>query len=265
VTIGGGAFLFAASVLAGAVNAVAGGGSLLSFPAAMAVGLPSIVANATNAAALMPGSLASAWTYRRNLVGLQRLTVLLCVPAMVGALIGAAILRHTSQQMFDAVVPLLVAGATLLILAHGLVARLLRTPPSDVVVVQGSSGWLAVALVCQLLVSIYGGYFGAAMGIIMLAYLGLLGATGRFGLNNLHQMNGVKNILAVVINGSAAIDFIVHGLVEPRAALIMGAGGIAGGIAGARLARRTDPRHVRRLVVVIGFALASWLAYRRYV
>lgn len=267
MTAGRGVFLFVASVLAGAVNAVAGGGSLLSFPAAMAAGLPAIVANATNAAALMPGSLASAWTYRAHLSGLGRLTALLAVPAVVGALIGAAILRHTSERVFDAVVPLLVAGATLLILAHGLVARLLRpaSPAEHAETREGGGGWLVAALGFQLLVSVYGGYFGAAMGIIMLAYLGILGATGRFGLNSVHQMNGVKNVLAVVINGTASVDFLVHGLVQPQAVLIMAAGGIVGGIAGARVARRTDPRHVRRLIVVIGFAMAAWLAYRRYV
>jgi len=265
MTVGGGLFLFAASVLAGAVNAVAGGGSLLSFPAAMAVGLSSIVANATNAAALMPGSLASAWIYRRHLVGLGRLTALLSVPAVAGALAGAAILRHTSERVFDAIVPVLVAGATALILAHGLVTRLLRPAHGGDAKAGSARGWLVAALVFQALVSVYGGYFGAAMGIIMLAYLGILGATGRFGLDSVHQMNGVKNVLAVIINGTAALDFMLHGLVEPQAALVMAVGGVAGGIAGARLARRTDPRRVRRLIVAIGFSMAAWLAYRRYV
>lgn len=263
MTAGRGVFLFAASALAGAVNSVAGGGSLLSFPAAMAAGLPPIIANATNAAALVPGSFASAWTYRRHLAGLGKLTALLAIPAVLGALVGAAILRHTSERVFDAVVPLLVAGATLLILAHGLVARMVRPAPQALPT--GGRGALAAGMLAQLLVSIYGGYFGAAMGIIMLAYLGVLGATGRFGLDSVHQMNAIKNVMAVVINGAASIDFVLHGLVRPEAALIMAAGGIAGGIAGARVARRTDPRHVRRIIVAIGFAMAALLAYRRYV
>ena len=265
MTAGRGLFLFAASMLAGAVNAVAGGGSLLSFPAAIAVGLPPIIANATNAVAMVPGSFASAWTYRRHLKGLGKLTALLAVPAVLGALVGAAILRHTSERVFDAVVPWLVAGATLLILAQGPIAKMLRSPPQGTVSPTGGRGILVAGLLAQALVSIYGGYFGAAMGIIMLAYLGVLGATGRFGLDSVHQMNAIKSVLAIAINGAASIDFLLHGLVHPEAALIMAAGGIAGGVAGARVGRRTDPRHVRRAIVVIGFAMAALLAYRRYV
>lgn len=275
------AFLFAASVLAGAVNSVAGGGTLLSFPAAIAAGLPPIVANATNAVALVPGSFAAAWTFRRHLRGLGRLTCLLAVPGVIGALVGAAILRHTPQRLFDGVVPWLVLAATLIILLQGVFAergdRSARVGHSGNAMPNlgsksgsgagpgpGRRRILAVIVILQLLVSIYGGYFGAAMGIVMLAFLAHLPSFGPRGNLDVHQMNAVKNVLAVVINGAASIDFITHGLVRPAPALLMAAGAISGGIAGGRLARRAQAHHVRRIVVVIGFGMTALLAWRRY-
>jgi uncharacterized membrane protein YfcA len=267
MSIGRAAFLLVASILAGAINSVAGGGTLLSFPAAIAAGLPPIVANATNAVALVPGSLAAAWSYRRQLAGLEGLVALLVIPAIVGATIGATILRHTPQRLFDGVVPWLVLGATLLILLQGLFKNS-RSPgdgPNTVPPAPRGPGGLAVILICQLGVSIYGGYFGAAMGILMLAFLGHLPARGPNARLDLHQMNAVKNVLAVAINGAASIDFIAHGLVSPAPALVMAAGAIAGGVVGGHLGRRARPRQVRRIVVAIGFAMAALLAWRRYV
>jgi len=264
MTLGHALFLLAASALAGAVNSVAGGGTLLSFPAAIAAGLPPIVANATNAVALVPGSLAAAWAYRAHLGGLGRLVAVLTAPAVVGALIGATILRHTPQRLFEGVVPWLVLGATVLILLQGVVQRrtLARTTgptaagPSTAPAPRGALAWVVFF---QLLVSVYGGYFGAAMGIVMLAFLGYVP-----GSLNLHQMNALKNVLAVLINGAASVAFIANGLVEPYAAAVMAAGAIAGGILGGRLGRRAPAHHVRRLVVVIGFGMTVLLAWRRY-
>jgi uncharacterized protein len=278
MTAGRDGFLFAASVLAGAVNSVAGGGTLLSFPAAIAAGLPPIVANATNAAAMVPGSLAAAWTYRRYLAGLGRLTALLSVPAVVGALVGASILRHTPQRLFDGVVPWLVLGATLLILLQGVftgTSTKAGSPPATTspgpetptaatpTTVAAARGVPVVILGAQFLVSVYGGYFGAAMGIIMLAFLGHLSTAGPQGRLDLHQMNAIKNVLAVVINGAASIDFMTHGLVRPVPAVVMAGGAIAGGIVGARLARGARPHHVRGIVVGVGFCMAALLAWRR--
>lgn len=278
MTLGRALFLLAASALAGAVNSVAGGGTLLSFPAAIAAGLPPIVANATNAVALVPGSLAAAWAYRAHLAGLGRLVAVLSVPAVVGALAGATILRHTPQRLFDGVVPWLVLGATVLILLQGalqrraLAARTGATAgattataavPSGITAPRGSLVW---AVFFQLLVSVYGGYFGAAMGIVMLAFLGYLpgGDLSPHGRLNLHQMNALKNVLAVVINGAASVAFVAGGLVDPYAAGLMAAGAIAGGVAGGHLGRRAQAHHVRRLVVVIGLAMTVLLAWRRY-
>lgn len=257
------ALLLIASAAAGAVNSIAGGGTLLSFPAAIAAGLPPIVANATNAVSLIPGSLAAAWAYRRDLTGVTRLLLLLLPPAGVGAAIGAAVLRRTPERLFDAVVPWLVLGATLLILLQKVIVRRLPTVTSAPPVEGVRPTWpkLAALILCQLLVGIYGGYFGAAMGIVMLAFLGLLGLRGPRAL---HEINAIKNGLAVLINGVAAMDFVIHGLVDLPTAAVMAVGATAGGLVGGRLGRRAQPATVRRLVVAIGFTMTAVLAYRAY-
>lgn len=249
--------LFLAAALAGSVNAVAGGGTLLSFPAAIAWGLPSTIANATNAVALSPGSLASAWAYRRELAAEWRLALALAGPALVGGYLGALILRHTSQRTFDVLVPWLVLGATLLILLQGALRRRAgATPPRASMGARGPR--LAAVMTCQLAVGIYGGYFGAAMGIVMLAFLALVLP------DDIQRRNAVKNFLAVLINGTASVYFLASGLVNRRAALLMMAGAIGGGFVGGRLARRASARLVRRIVVTIGLALSALLAYRAW-
>jgi uncharacterized protein len=250
--------LFVAAVLAGGVNAVAGGGTLLSFPAAIAWGLPSTIANATNAVALSPGSLASAWAYRRELAAQWRLALALAGPALVGGFLGALILRHTSQRMFDVLVPWLVLGATLLILLQDALRRRTEakrraTPPSGA---PGSR--LGVVVTCQLAVGVYGGYFGAAMGIIMLAFLGIVVP------EDIQRRNALKNFLAVLINGTASVYFIVSGLVSFQAAALMMGGAITGGFVGGRLARRASARLVRGIVVAVGLGLSALLAYRSW-
>jgi uncharacterized membrane protein YfcA len=250
------ALLFLAAVLAGAVNAIAGGGTLLSFPAAMAWGLPSTIANATNAVALSPASLASAWAYRRELANEGRLALVLAGPALVGGALGALILRHTSERLFDRLVPWLVLGATLLILLQGTRRRAATAPPPPRPAARGSR--LALVMALQLAVGIYGGYFGAAMGIVMLAFLAIVLP------DDIQRRNALKNFLAVLINGTASVYFIASGLVDRRAALLMMAGGICGGFAGGRLARRASAPLVRNVVVAIGLGLSLLLGWRAF-
>jgi uncharacterized membrane protein YfcA len=203
-------FLVGSSVAAGAINSVAGGGTLLSFPAALAAGLPPVVANATNAVAMTPGSLAAAWSYRGFLGDRRRLALLLALPAAAGATLGAVILRHTKPSLFEAIIPWLILGATLVILLQQVGVHFGSSSPA---VAHASPRRLALIVFFQFLVGVYGGYFGGAMGIIMLAYLSLLGGM------EIHQMNAVKNSLAALVNGVASIYFFAHGMVEPRAAL----------------------------------------------
>jgi uncharacterized membrane protein YfcA len=244
--------LIGATALAGAVNAVAGGGTLLSFPAALAAGLPSPVANATNALAMSPGSLASAWAYRRELAAQGTLPALLSLPTVVGAAAGAALMRLTPERTFDAIVPLLVFGATLALLLQGVAARRAETTQP------ASRARLAAVAGGQLLVGVYGGYFGAAMGIVMLALFAALPG-------DLHGRVAVKNLLGAIANGVAAIYFVASGLIDWRAAMVMVPAAIVGGLVGGLLARRASPRAVRVLVVAIGLVVSALLGYRAFV
>ncbi len=236
------------------MNAVAGGGSLIAFPTLVWLGVPALTANATNTVALWPGSLGSMWGYRRELAGLDRRLYFLVVPSVVGGLAGALLLRLTPAPLFDRLVPLLVLFATLLFMAQEPLQRRFGHQAHG----GRPAAWLWAAGLFQLLVGIYGGYFGAGIGILMLAALGILGS------DDIHQMNGFKNFLATCINGIAAIYFIWMQMVSWPHALVMAVGAIAGGVLGAGAARRMGRQAVRRLVVAIGLAMAAGLMIRLY-
>ncbi len=236
-----------AGVAAGAINSVAGGGTLVSFPALVWLGRDPIIANATNAVALWPGSLAGAYGFRHELKTVRRWLLLLIVPSLLGGALGSWLLLRTPVSTFERLVPLLILTATLLLAAQemitaklGVIARAHENP---------TRGWVTFVFVFQLIVGTYGGYFGAGMGILMLAALGLI------GLTDLHQMNGLKNILATCINGIAAIYFITAGAVAWRDVAIMTVGTVCGGLAGARIARRLGRKFVRAFVVVLGIVM----------
>jgi uncharacterized membrane protein YfcA len=235
-----------AAVVAGAINAVAGGGTLVTFPTLVWLGVPSIAANATNAVALWPGSLGSVWGYRRELDGVDRRVFALLVPSVAGGMIGAVLLVLTPTETFDRLVPLLILFATALFMVQHPIQRRFNLAG----VHAAGSHWLSWTMLFQFGVAIYGGYFGAGMGILMLAALTLMGHT------DVHRMNGVKNLLAAAINGTAALYFTFNTPVLWADAAVMAAGSIVGGIAGAGMARRIGQDNVRRLVVVIGFASA---------
>jgi len=252
------ALLAAASVVAGAINSVAGGGSLVSFPAALAVGMSPLMANATNAVALMPGSVASAYGYRREIVGDRAVIRLLLPAAALGGAIGSVLLLVTPQSLFDNLIPFLVLFATLLLLVQNF-----RRPSPTAAAGAGNETWNlpknpAITVALQLLVGVYGGYFGAGIGIMMLALFAHLGA------RNIHRMNGVKTVLAAGINAVAAVAFVVARAIDYRAAAIMAVGAIFGGLVGAAGARRVKPSIIRWGVVAIGLVLFAQLAYKRW-
>ena len=262
--------LFGAAVLGGAVNAVAGGGTLLTFPALLWAGQLEIVANATSAVALWPGALSSFWTYRSELRSSRRELIVLAIPSFAGGIVGAVLLLGTSNATFAAIVPYLILLATLLFILQTPLARrrarraaeLRKDHDSAPLAAQHHDSpatlarWLAV-LMFQFLVAVYGGYFGAGIGILMLAGFGYLGFT------NIHHMNALKNLNAMCINGVASALFIGKGLVDWRLALLMAAGAILGGYAGAGAARRVGQPVVRRVVILIGLALSIWLLLRQ--
>jgi uncharacterized membrane protein YfcA len=239
--------VFGSAFVAGMINSVAGGGTLLSFPTLIWLGVPSIAANATSTVALWPGSLGSAWGYRRELRGVDSSLSALAVPSLLGGLIGAMLLYRTPTEVFDRLVPLLIFFATCLLAGQEAIQRRFDL---SAIHTNARSPWLSWAMVFQGAVGIYGGYFGAGIGILMLAALSLMGHT------DIHRMNAIKNVLAVCINGVAAVYFIASGLVRWDDALVMGVGAVVGGVGGAGLARRMGRTTVRRLIIGIGFAMA---------
>jgi uncharacterized membrane protein YfcA len=237
-----------AGIFAGSINAVAGGGSLISFPILIAIGIPAVPANITNAVALWPGSLASLWGYRNEAKGTLKITFLLTVPAVLGALLGAWALLHTSEALFRRVVPALILLATILLWQQQRIKELFARGQS--------ARHLGFAIALQILVSIYGGYFGAGMGIMMLAVLGLSME------GDIHKLNAVKTWLATIINIVASIFFLASNRIVLRPGLALCLGAIAGGYWGARLAMKVQPDYVRRFIILIGIALTIFFAWR---
>jgi uncharacterized membrane protein YfcA len=248
-----------AAFLAGIVNSVAGGGTLLTFPALIAAGLSPLVANATSTVALLPATLSSMVGYRDELAGAKRWAVALALPSLVGGGLGALLLLHTSNATFDRVVPWLVLGATTLFTLQRPLLRWIRGPdakPKSHTELELRSPAPAL-LAAQFAVGVYGGYFGAGIGILMLASLGFMGFT------NIHRMNGLKNWGAFCMNLVAAATFAFSGIVSWSVAVSMAAGSIAGGYVGARTAQRVPAGAVRGVVVAVGLASGVWLAIRR--
>ena len=248
-------FLCLTAVAAGAVNSVAGGGTILTFPSLLAVVSP-VVANATSTVALVPASLASAWGYRREMKECRRWVLLLTLPNLLGGALGALLVTVLDESYFKALIPWLLLTAAILFLFQPILARLIgiggRHPSAD-----PRPGAVVGIVFFQFLVAIYGGYFGAGMGILMLTALGFL------GLADIHQMNGLKNILGACINGVAVVVFVVQGKVEWNYALVMAVAAILGGYLGAHFARRLDRDLVRWIVIAIGFGLAAYYFFQQ--
>ncbi|HEX2205715.1 MAG TPA: sulfite exporter TauE/SafE family protein [Longimicrobium sp.] len=248
-----------ASALGGAVNAIAGGGTLLTFPALVGLGVPPLTANATSTVALWPGALSSMWGYRGELAGARAWVIRLTLPSVTGGALGAFLLLRTPPDRFARIVPFLVLGATLLFLVQGPLMRRLRerrgeAPAAETGGDPQGAAWRMVA--GQLAIGVYGGYFGAGIGILMLAGLGMMGFT------NIHRMNGLKNWGAVCMNVVAAGIFAFSGIVDWPVALAMTVGGLLGGYAGSRLAQRVGQQRVRQAIVAIGFASFLFLLLR---
>ncbi|MEO7521914.1 MAG: sulfite exporter TauE/SafE family protein [Gemmatimonas sp.] len=251
------AAIAAISAVSGAVNSIAGGGTLLTFPALLGLGVPAIAANATSTVALWPGSFSSMWGYRKELEGARRWAVRLAVPSVLGGAVGAALLLATPEARFKALVPWLVLGATMLFAVqrpfmNWLQWRIRQRNEIAVDVVKPIDPTAAM-LVAQFAVGVYGGYFGAGAGILMLAVFGLM------GLTNIHQMNGLKNFNGICFNGVAAIAFAVMGLVVWPIALVMALGSSTGGYLMSGLAQRVPQAWVRNGVALIGFGSSVWL------
>ncbi|MGQ0540047.1 MAG: sulfite exporter TauE/SafE family protein [Gemmatimonadaceae bacterium] len=241
-----------------AVNSIAGGGTLLTFPALLGLGVPPLTANATSTVALWPGALASMLGYRSELTGALAFAKRWAVPSLLGGLAGAGLLLITPAERFDAIVPWLVIGATGLFVLQQPVMRALRlesAPETTERTTHDAAAGRAPlgVLVFQFAIAVYGGYFGAGIGILMLAALGLL------GFRNIHRMNGLKNWGGLCINAAAAVTFALSSLVDWPIALTMALGAISGGYVGSRAAQRVSQKLVRQAIALIGFASGIWL------
>jgi uncharacterized membrane protein YfcA len=246
---------FGSAFIAGAINSVAAGGTLLTFPTLIWLGLPSINANATSTVAIWPGTVGTVWGYRQELTSSSPRMLALIAPSVVGGIAGALLLRRTPPAIFDALVPFLILFATLLFMVQEPIQRRLKLARPES---HKSARWLIGVILFQLLVALYGGYFGAGIGILM------LGALSVLGLTDIHQMNGFKALFGASINGLASIYFIWAGMVYWPEFVVMVVGAIVGGYGGARIARRIGGPAVRRIVIAAGLAMAVSLFVRYF-
>lgn len=263
------ALLLLSSLAAGVVNSLAGGGTLLTFPSlftalrAMTGGnhdLAAVLANGTSTTALLPSSAAGAWGYRRELREVGRWPILLVVPSLVGGLIGTLLVTRLPARYFAIAVPWLILSATLLFALQPTLVKLsVRFRPAGPPDPNSrSTGGYAGLMVAQFLIAVYGGYFGAGIGILMLSALGLMGVA------DIHHMNAVKTVLAACINALSVVVFAVESKVVWPLALVMAAAAIVGGFLGAHYGRRLPRPLVRWTVIVIGFGLAAKYFYEQF-
>ena len=249
--------LMIAALVGGAINAVAGGGTLITFPALLAFGTPSIIANATSTLALVAGTAGSVYGYREPIRAVQPWLKRFVPVSLLGGLLGGILLTVTKEETFAKLVPFLLLFATFVFLLQGSLRRFAgfadqsetATPPHQEV-------WAAVLF--QFFVALYGGYFGAGIGILMLASLGFL------GLTNIHEMNGLKTVLGSLINLVAAGYFVFAGLIDWPRAGVMTVGALGGYFLGAHFSQRIPQSRVRQIITAIGFAISAALFYKQF-
>ena len=245
--------MIAAAFAAGVINSIAGGGTLITFPVLVWLGLDPKVANATSTGALWPGLFGGLFGYRRELENSSTILIRLGLTSVIGGALGAWLLIWTPSPTFARLVPLLILFATLLFMAQGTINRRLRLQP---IVAEPKMSWWIGAMVFQFFSSIYGGYFGAGNGILMLAAMGLL------GLHDINRANGIKNFLGICINSIAVLSFALTGLVVWRIALMMAGAALIGGYFGAQMAVRVGQTNIRRAIVVIGFVITFVMLWK---
>jgi uncharacterized protein len=248
-------FLFLSGVLGGAMNAVAGGGSFIAFPALMFAGVAPIPANATNALALWVGVTASSGAYRKHLDISRRVMVPLAVTSVIGGIAGAFLLLRTPAHTFLRVLPWLMLGATLLFVFGGRISRGSKNGLAN----DASVTAIAVAAIFELVVAVYGGYFGGGVGIMNLAMLAALGMT------DIHAMNALKVVLGGIINAMAVVTFTLARAVAWKPGVIMIVGAIVGGYFGAHYAQKLPQAWIRAFVIVVGSGMTVYFFWKAYV
>jgi uncharacterized protein len=249
-----GLILFAGAFIAGAMNSIAGGGTLVTFPILLWLGLDPKVANATSTVALWPGLFGGLWGFRHEMENSRRILIRLGLTSVIGGAVGAGLLILTPTQTFARLVPFLIFFATVLFILQEPISK--RLGMGAGMAERPRRRWWFGAIIFQFFSSIYGGYFGAGNGILMLAALGLL------GLSDIHRANGIKNFLGICINSAAILGFALSSLVYWPEALLMAMAAIAGGYFGARAARRMGRLFVRRTVIIIGLVIGFVMLWR---
>jgi uncharacterized protein len=247
--------LICAAAAGGAMNAVAGGGTMVTFPTLLFFGTPPIIANATSTLALVIGTSGGIYGYRRHLEPIKPWLWRFLPVSLAGGLVGGILLTCTSNKTFAKLVPFLILFATILFVAQGAFRRLALTQ-TPAAAHPNHPLWGAILF--QLVVAIYGGYFGAGIGILMLASLGFV------GLSHIHEMNTLKTILGSLINLVAALWFMFAGLIHWPKALIMTLGAMTGYFLGSHFSQRISHKHVRQLITLIGFALSAITFYQQF-
>jgi uncharacterized membrane protein YfcA len=254
LTLEHGIFLSVAGVLGGALNAVAGGGSFIAFPALLFVGVPPIPANATNTLALWTGAAASGGAYRNQLDVPMRVLLPLLVAGLVGGIFGAALLLRTPAHTFMRVLPWLMLGATLLFLF----GRKLAGSRALSVGHDATTAAILGASIFELGVAVYGGYFGGGIGIVNLAMLAAVGMT------DIHAMNALKSVFGTAINGIAALVFVVRGAIYWPHAIVMIVGALVGGYFGAHYAQKLPQSWIRGFVILVGMGMTVYFFVKAY-
>ncbi|KAF3889588.1 MULTISPECIES: sulfite exporter TauE/SafE family protein [Nostocales] len=241
--------LFSTAFIAGGLNAVAGGGSFITFPALIFTGVPPVVANATNNAAIWVAALASAGAYRKDLGIKRQVFLLLCGISLVGGVIGSLALLYTSADFFKKLIPYLLLLATLVFTFGDFFRKWLQIQSQKS---SPESVPLRNLVLAQLAIAIYGGFFGAGLGILMLATLSFL------GIKSIHTMNAFKTFLGSCVNGIAIVPFIFAGVIAWQQAILMAVGGSLGGYVSAHYARQLDPQMIRRVVIIVAFSMTIY-------
>ncbi|MCK6406524.1 MAG: sulfite exporter TauE/SafE family protein [Rhodocyclaceae bacterium] len=252
------ALIAAGAFLAGGMNAIAGGGTFFSFPALLAAGVPPVMANASNTVALWPASLSSAWAYRREVLRHRKWALILMGVSLVGGTCGGLLLLATSNAAFAKLIPWLLLVATALFAFSGQVQRIVGTLKGRLGMAAASEPGSAGGACFQLIVAIYGGFFGAGLGILTLAALSIQ------GFKDMQELNALKNVASAVNYTVAAVTFIVAGAISWTHTLVMLATAMLGGYAGTSLARRLPPLWLRRFVVLVGSVLTVVYFFKTY-
>jgi len=251
--------LFGAGIIVGIMNAVAGGGMLIGFPVLLATGMPALIANATTSIIVLPGNISSAYAYRKYLRKVPGRYLFLLIPAIIGAAIGANIMRHTSSNSFKELVPGLILIAVVLFAFQPFLHNQLQQHLHGPKVLRNRIKPLVIVGAAVLPLSIYGGYFGAGFGFIMLAFLGF---THLY--EHIHRMNALKNIITICLSSTSIVVLYSSHLIDWRHGLVMATGNLIGGYSGARFSQRFSTHAIRIVVIAIGMSAAAYLALRSY-